>query len=756
MRPAGDIVAAAMSRSSILVGASLMVVACGGSPANTSGGNASPSLCSQLHRDITQQVGPVDSCGADVTQLLELTAAGNGFLLARRRFTRYDDLWQLTPQGLSYVSIQPQVDDSEGLEAFTLLPGPEPRMLVTNPRDSKWSIYSTAPPPAGNYLVTPFSATWPAGGWKSNSPNIQPWGHQFIGLEDGNVLDRDLGDGSTRVWQVDLRSGPSPLLTLRADLAGGPRDAFTRGHNLIYLSPGRLLEWAVPASANAPGVTATNCSGAPYAVWTYSLDAGDIARDPFAAVPRKADCWPDIGAGNDVVGDGQFLFVRERASGVVRSYTVDPTNDNPLDPTLVINTLSPESMEAQQLRTPDWIPPSRSSTIKRLVIVLQDGRSFDSYFGRYCTGTAGANGAPPASEDGPAGCEAMPASIAGAPAGCVPLDAAPNDPPDTTTTCMSQKIAGGAMSGFTTPPCGSPTDVVCAGVGADAGSVAPYHELAQNGALADRMFQSFAYFTGPPPPTFAPIDTENLLYLGNTHFNADPLKVNDTPFLTTELGRLEVEWAFYAGAYNLSRITGAPTAEPDFYDPSWYPYRSLPVGELERDIALGKLPYVSLVLPDANDPDRGEGPGHSPANGIAFVNHLVETIANSPYGEETLVLVTYLTAGGFFDHVRPPATLSGNIDATDETGLQEIPYGPRVPLLALGKFARKNQIAHEQLELSSLAVFIEWNWLHASVLKGSREVNDKRSGRDAVVNNIGSLLDPTVTLEPSVPIHHDD
>ena len=728
-----------------------MVVACTGSP-NTGGGTAPPSLCSRLHREIAKAQGEADSCGADVTQLLELTAVGNGFLLARRRFASNDDLWHLTPDWVSNDSSQLQVEE-EALSDLTLLPGPTPQVLVTDPRAPGWHIYSAAPPPAEAYLVTPFDGGWPETGWKGR--DAKPWGHEFIGLDDGNVLDLDLGDGRTRVWQIDATPGKTPVLTLRSDLTGGPRDAFTRGHHLLYLSPGRLLEWAVPASANAPGVSATDCSGAPYAVWTYSLAAGDTPRDPFDAAPHGPGCWDDIGAGNDVLGDGQFLFVRDRATGVMRSYTVDSAYDNPLDPRLLLNTGMAGSKEAEALKSPDWIPPTRSPSIKRLVLVLQDGRSFDSYFGKYCTGVAGPDGAPPTRVDGTDGCEAMPASIGGAAGGCLPPDAAPTYAPNITPTCMSQKIAGGAMSGFAIPPCGSPMDVICAGVGAEAGPVAPYHGLARNGALADRMFQSFAYYTGAPPPTFLATDVENLLYLGNTHFN-DDFALENTPFLTTELGRLEVDWAFYAGTNNLDQIVQAPTGEPEFYDPSWYPYRSLPSGELERDIALGKLPYVSLVLPDATDPDRGEGPGHSPANGVAFVEHLVETIAASPYRDETLVLVTYLTSGGFFDHVRPPPALTGDIDATDGTAAQAIPYGPRVPLLALGNFARKNYVAHEQLELSSLALFIEWNWLHSSLLKGAREVGDMRSGRDGVVNNIGSLLDPVMTGEPQVPIHHDD
>ena len=40
-----------------------------------------------------------------------------------------------------------------------------------------------------------------------------------------------------------------------------------------------------------------------------------------------------------------------------------------------------KSPEAELLKSPDWIPPTRSPAIKHLVLILQDGRSFDSYFG---------------------------------------------------------------------------------------------------------------------------------------------------------------------------------------------------------------------------------------------------------------------------------------------------------------------------------------------------------------------------------------
>jgi hypothetical protein len=708
-------------------------------------------LCSRLHREILTWEGHPDACGPDVTLLSEITAIGNGLVLQRRRFAPGDELFQLTQDGLVAAAAQAQIMD-ERISALTLLPGPEPRVLVTQPKSSSWSLYSESATITTQMLVSPAGGDWPTDvPWKS--ARAQPWGHEFVGLEGGQVLDRDLGDGSTRVWLVDSPPGGTPTLALRTDLAGGARDAFVRGHRLVYLAPGRLLEWSAPPHDD--GAPPADCPGAPFAIWSYSLDAALAPRDPFDAAPVSSGCWPDIGAGNDIVGDGDHLFVRVRATGELRSYAVDPTAADPLAAPPV-DTRQSTSPEAELLKSVDWTPPTQSPAIKRLVLIIQDGRSFDSYYGRYCRGTPNPNGSPLACAEGPECCETLPDPIPGVADGCHPLDAAedghtPRSLPDD----MRNKINAGAMDGFAGPPSGDPLDVACAAPDPDAGPVTLYRELLPRAALADRMFQTFAYLDGAPLPNFMP-DAENLVYLGTTRYISDPLKLNGTPFLTTELGRLDVPWAFYAGGDNLRRILYAPVEQPDSFDPLWYPFRELELGELQRDLALGQLPSVSMVLPDGSKPEYGEGPGHSPADAIAFTRGIIDAIAASPYQKDTLVLLTYVTAGGFYDHVHPPRAPSQLVDATDEGLAAQVPYGPRVPLLALGRFARANGISHVQLELSSLAVFIEWNWLQGRALKTRAQTGDPRSYRDATANNIGSLLDPTKTGEPAVPAYHAD
>lgn len=119
--------------------------------------------------------------------------------------------------------------------------------------------------------------------------------------------------------------------------------------------------------------------------------------------------------------------------------------------------------------------------------------------------------------------------------------------------------------------------------------------------------------------------------------------------------------------------------------------------------------------------------GNTITLGEAFVKKVNDLILSTAYAEDTLVLVAWDEGGGFFDHVAPPPT----------SAIDNEPYGTRVPLLALGKFARKNYVSHVEMEHSSIVKFLEYYFLD--------QQTGQLGARDAVVNNLGSLLDPTKT-----------
>ena len=70
--------------------------------------------------------------------------------------------------------------------------------------------------------------------------------------------------------------------------------------------------------------------------------------------------------------------------------------------------------------------------------------------------------------------------------------------------------------------------------------------------------------------------------------------------------------------------------------------------------------------------------------------------------------------------------------ATDEDRKQKFQH-----MLALGPFARKGAVSHVVMEHSSVVKLLEWNFLGGAT--------GQLSGRDGVVANMGSLLDPSAT-----------
>lgn len=397
-----------------------------------------------------------------------------------------------------------------------------------------------------------------------------------------------------------------------------------------------------------------------------------------------------------------------------------------------------------------------ASKIEHLVVVIQENTAFDVYYGQYCKASPGSN---PTCNDGPDCCEAGPATE---PSGSQPtaLDDSAHGAydPGHAATCMIAEINGGKMDGYVSSlPCGDPRNFAYA----DPAVVQPYRDLAAQSALADRWFQPVVGASSSNDMYFASARYE---FADNTR-TPDAVGAQcglhsaqvtlDDPNVGDLLADAGVPWAFYMQGYqamvdaNNNAINCADAdpacpagvdSYPCNYDPGDVPFqfyarfRDDPeymrdLSQLSADLGAGQLPSVVFVKALGF---RTEHPGYGSTikDGVDFVTGLVDTLAQSDYADSTLILLTYDESGGFFDHVAPPpdSTVDGQR------------YGPRVPTMAIGPFAKQNFISHVTLEHSSIVKFIEWNWL------------DKKTGqlfaRDAAVNNIGSLLDPQKTGEP--------
>jgi phospholipase C len=399
--------------------------------------------------------------------------------------------------------------------------------------------------------------------------------------------------------------------------------------------------------------------------------------------------------------------------------------------------------------------------ITHVVVIVQENHSFDNYFADYCRHRVDPKTKKPV-------CDGGPVTYPGTTTAPVVLDDASNaaHDPNHAQSCEVAEIDGGAMDAFLTAPptegvCGDPRNFAYAAAGPSS-PVAYYQQLATKGALADRYFQSVAGQS-----------TSNDMYLWTTRFeftdntfeapavgsqcSYTPMKkqyddVTD-PTANRNLGKTlsdaGVSWAWYGEGYAAMQAAGSgcPAAPADcpiapiqtspcLYDPADMPsqfYASSAdrpehmrdYAQLADDLAHDTLPSVVFVKPIGYKTEH-PGLGQRISPGVAFVRSTIDAVEHSKAAKHTLVLLTYDESGGYYDHVRTPP-----VSTVDHQ-----PYGPRIPAVAVGPFARSGAVSHTQLEHASIVKFVEWNWLGGKT--------GQLDGRDVTAHNLGSLLDPAL------------
>jgi len=413
-------------------------------------------------------------------------------------------------------------------------------------------------------------------------------------------------------------------------------------------------------------------------------------------------------------------------------------------------------------------------TIKHVVIIMQENRSFDSYFGTY----PGANGIPMRN---------------GVPTVCVP------DP--RTRQCVTPyvdhrdlngggphlqinaagDVDGGRLDGFIREAlggrtgCADPTNPACTtapnGVKGRAADVMGYHTAsdipnywayAQNFVLQDRMFEQVASWSFPQHLALVsgwsaacgnPANPMSCYSSLGSGANLPQRSArNPTPFAWTDitylLDRHNVSWAYYldhgaAGpAAGLGR-TGVPyiwNVLPGFADV----HQDNQTGNVQ-DLSgfytaakAGTLPAVSWIAPQPAD---SEHPPALVSRGEGYVTSIINAAMQSPDWNSTAIFLSWDDWGGFYDHIVPPT-----VDANG--------YGLRVPALVISPWARRGYIDHQTLSHDAYLKFIEDDFL------GGQRLDPKTDGRpDArpdVRENaplLGNLLaDFDFTQAPRAPL----
>ncbi len=137
-----------------------------------------------------------------------------------------------------------------------------------------------------------------------------------------------------------------------------------------------------------------------------------------------------------------------------------------------------------------------------------------------------------------------------------------------------------------------------------------------------------------------------------------------------------------------------------------------PDGQFEYDAANDKLPAVSWIIPTSF---QSEHPDYMPADGAAFVASKIDAIASNPdVWAKTVFILNYDENDGLFDHVPPPVPPAGT--PHEFVGGLPVGGGFRVPCLIVSPWTAGGWVCSQPFDHTSVLQFLE-------VFTGVRETN---------------------------------
>ncbi|MFH8340429.1 alkaline phosphatase family protein [Streptomyces sp. AM6-12] len=131
--------------------------------------------------------------------------------------------------------------------------------------------------------------------------------------------------------------------------------------------------------------------------------------------------------------------------------------------------------------------------------------------------------------------------------------------------------------------------------------------------------------------------------------------------------------------------------------------RPRPAGSFEDDARNDRLPAVSWIMPTSH---QSEHPDYLPAAGADFVASKIEAIAANPkVWRKTAFILSYDENDGLFDHVAPPTPPAGTRD--EFIGGLPIGGGFRVPAIIISPWTVGGWVATEAFDHTSALRFLE-------------------------------------------------
>ena len=347
------------------------------------------------------------------------------------------------------------------------------------------------------------------------------------------------------------------------------------------------------------------------------------------------------------------------------------------------------------------VPVSAGETgrnpIDHVLILIQENRSFDSYFGQlHFEGQPHAAAEPRhASNPNPLNEDASPVRVFHQTAYCEVADL------NHSWTGTHNSLDGDEMDGFTAANA-APTDPT----GSRAMGFYDIHDLPFYYSLYSAFAIGDRYFASVPGPTFP---NREYLLAGTSfgHIRNDlPAAGLTGRSIFNELDEAGESWKIY--------FSDIPAGFLFAYVRTHAAGHVVPINQYFADAAAGRLPQVAFLDPMFGGNKNTETDEHPPANiqiGQRFVAGVVNALFKSPNWPSSALFLTYDEHGGYFDHISPPAAVAPDdippMLGPGDTVAGFDRYGVRVPSVVVSPFARPHFVSHDVFDHTSILRFVE-------------------------------------------------
>lgn len=157
--------------------------------------------------------------------------------------------------------------------------------------------------------------------------------------------------------------------------------------------------------------------------------------------------------------------------------------------------------------------------------------------------------------------------------------------------------------------------------------------------------------------------------------------------------------------------------------PNPLPSNVVPVSQYLSDVQAGTLPSVAFIETGyLSGQDEHPSAGTNAQVGAAYVQSLIDPLMTSPSWKDSVFILTYDEPGGLYDHVPPQPAVNPDgiapidLASTDICGSANDPNGfncdfnytgYRLPLLVVSPFSKKNYVSHTVADYTAMLKFIE-------------------------------------------------